>query len=582
LLPLALAFSLLASCGLSGDSDDDASGGDDTNEAATEPLSTPIRISFGDKWVEVTRSELGLTTAGAPTALAADELADHVRDLTATGRLPVDARVEYTGTSFEAVDGVGGQEPDLTELARRLVAASEDGTGTVEVPFSPVEPELSLSRAQDVADMLNTRAGDGITVSVGAETATLPLSLIGPATEITLGLTDWDLDIRWDEIADGIAARFPNVGAPGGEAIFAIEEDDDGENVVVIIPGAPATVCCDAASVDRLKQALRVDLEVARLTLARVDGERGQQWAEEQGVVELIGSFTTSYTPGQNRVTNIRRIAELTQGVLIEPGETFSLNAHVGRRTTENGFVPAGTIVNGHLVDSVGGGISQFATTLFNASFFGGLEFGQYQSHSIYFSRYPYGREATISWPAPALEIVNPTPHAVLVWPTSTANSVTVDLYSTKLVEVEQTGQWENSIQAACTRVTTERTRTSIEDGTEVVDTVFATYRPEGIACDGTATEDPDAEQIEKLEDGEDPGFDDNPGDAGDDPADDPPAEDPPAEDPAAEDPPAEDPPAEDPPAEDPPAEDPPAEDPPAEDPPAEDPPAEDPPAEGE
>ncbi len=591
-LPLVLLlFSiLLASCGLSGDGDEDASpDGEDTSVDA-DPMDRTVRITFGEKWVEASRSELGLDTA-ALSRLSTDALIDRLDDLTVEGSEPIDATVEFDGSQFVAAGGVGGQEADLGALATAIVSASETGSN-VEVPFSPVAPEIPLARAQEIADELNERAGDGITVSVDSELGVLPMSLIGPATFVTVGLDDWSLEVRWDDIAEGVAERFPDVGQPGGEATFTVEyddEDDDDEGTVVIVPGAPATVCCDPVSVNRIEQALEIDLEVARLGLARVDGERGVSWAEEQGVIERVGSFTTSYTPGQNRVINIRRIAELTQGVLLEPGETFSLNDFVGRRTTENGFVPAGTIVNGHLVDSVGGGISQFATTIFNASFFAGLEFESYQSHSIYFSRYPYGREATISWPAPHLKIHNPTPHAVLIWPTSTTNSVTVDLYSTKWADVEQTGQWESTIQVACTRVTTERTRTMIEDGTEVVDTVFATYRPEGIACDGTETENPDEEQIEKLEDGEDPGFDDNPGDAGDDPVDeegggdgeDPPAEDPPAEDPPAEDPPAEDPPAEDPPAEDPPAEDPPAEDPPAEDPPAEDPPAEDPPADG-
>ena len=278
---------------------------------------------------------------------------------------------------------------------------------------------------------------------------------------------------------------------------------------------------------------------------------------------------------------------------MIEPGETFSLNEFVGRRTTEKGFVPAGTIVNGHLVDSVGGGISQFATTIFNAAFFAGLEFDSYQSHSIYFSRYPYGREATISWPAPNLEIRNPTPYGILVWPTSTASSVTVDLYSTKWVDVEQTGQSERAVGVACTRVTTERTRTSVDDGSEMTDTVFATYRPEGIACDGSETQNPNEEQIEDLENGEDPNFENgDPPDVGggdgvppdeqpppaDPPADDPPPADPPPEDPPPDDPPPEDPPPDDPPPEDPPPDDPPPDDPPPEDPPPADPPPEDPP----
>ena len=64
------------------------------------------------------------------------------------------------------------------------------------------------------------------------------------------------------------------------------------------------------------------------------------------------------------------------------------MNGHVGRRTTENGFVAAGAIRNGEHVSEVGGGVSQFATTLFNAAYFAGLDITTYQAHSEYFD-YP-------------------------------------------------------------------------------------------------------------------------------------------------------------------------------------------------
>ncbi len=111
-----------------------------------------------------------------------------------------------------------------------------------------------------------------------------------------------------------------------------------------------------------------------------------------------------------------------------------------------------------------------------------------YQSHSIYIDRYPYGREATVSFPAPDLEIINNTPYGVLLWPTTTADSITVRLYSTATVVGEQTGQTRTRVGSACTRVTTERTRTWVDDGRTETDSVIALYRPEGTACDGSST----------------------------------------------------------------------------------------------
>jgi vancomycin resistance protein YoaR len=127
--------------------------------------------------------------------------------------------------------------------------------------------------------------------------------------------------------------------------------------------------------------------------------------------------------------------------------------------------------------------VSQFATTMFNAAFFGGLDLVEYQAHTIYISRYPYGREATLSYPVPDLVVTNPTPYGILVWPTYTGSSITVTLYSSPWVTGDQTGQ-SRSPAGPCTRVTTERTRTWLIDGRQEVDTVSALYQPaEGVHC---------------------------------------------------------------------------------------------------
>jgi vancomycin resistance protein YoaR len=119
--------------------------------------------------------------------------------------------------------------------------------------------------------------------------------------------------------------------------------------------------------------------------------------------LEVVGQFTTHYRCCQPRVTNIKRAAQILDGQRIPSGGTFFLNAALGERTIARGFVPAPMISGGVFVDSVGGGISQVATTLYNAAFFAGLELVDHTPHSIYISRYPMGREATISWGGPEL-----------------------------------------------------------------------------------------------------------------------------------------------------------------------------------
>jgi vancomycin resistance protein YoaR len=112
------------------------------------------------------------------------------------------------------------------------------------------------------------------------------------------------------------------------------------------------------------------------------------------------------------------------------------------------------------------------------------MDFDEYRSHTLYFSRYPYGREATISSPAPDLVMTNTTDHPILIWTSYTDQSITVSMYSTKHVKIAELDQ-RTSRRGACTHVETDRQRT-YPDGRAVVDTFIADYRPaEGIDCNG-------------------------------------------------------------------------------------------------
>ena len=122
-------------------------------------------------------------------------------------------------------------------------------------------------------------------------------------------------------------------------------------------------------------------------------------------VPQLIGQFTTFHPCCESRVTNIHLMAATIDGMVVRPGRA-SINATVGERTSGKGYVPAPAIIGGEVYccdhpANIGGGVSQVATTLFNAVFFAGLEDVFHQPHSLYISRYPMGREATLGWTAP-------------------------------------------------------------------------------------------------------------------------------------------------------------------------------------
>ncbi|HEX7095915.1 MAG TPA: VanW family protein [Acidimicrobiales bacterium] len=392
-------------------------------------------------------------------------------------------RFEVRDGAIVAEGGTGGQvvERDAARVALMQAAARGDNPIRVEVTLTDAPPELSRQELLDLAAKANAATAGGIDVTVAGQVRRIEPEMLRSWLRPDVENRSFTVDTA-AAVAD-LGPLLPEVASEGSDAQFVVEND-----VPVIVGGDPATACCADDTGARILDALQSGRRDAQLALRETPRPRGRQWAESLGIKELVGEFTTRYQPGQPRVINIKRISELTRGVVIEPGQTFSINEFVGRRTVENGFVAAGSIQNGVFEDSVGGGISQYATTLFNAAFFAGLDFAEYQSHSIYISRYPYGREATVSYPKPDLKITNSTPYGVLLWPIATDNSITVKLFSTKWVTGEQTNQTSRKSGVACTRVVTERTRTYVDGRPPVVDEVVALYRPEGINCAGNPT----------------------------------------------------------------------------------------------
>ncbi|MDZ7733042.1 MAG: VanW family protein [Acidimicrobiia bacterium] len=128
-------------------------------------------------------------------------------------------------------------------------------------------------------------------------------------------------------------------------------------------PGPRRQLRCAEGSVDRVRAALEDGSDTVTLDLEVWEPARDTGRARELGIVEPVASFTTNHASGQSRVVNIQRMADIVRGAVIEPGETFSINEHVGRRTREKGFLPAGVIVRRRVRGGCRRRCSQFATT---------------------------------------------------------------------------------------------------------------------------------------------------------------------------------------------------------------------------
>ena len=193
--------------------------------------------------------------------------------------------------------------------------------------------------------------------------------------------------------------------------IEATYDVDTGNDRVTIIPSRYGTKL-DAPGVTESLLAAALGSGSGVFPVADADPPRfSTEDAEAYGPLKLLSKFTTN-TPGTNRVHNIHLIADSVDGVVTFPGGVFSLNAHAGKRTVEKGYLEDCAIVAGEIVceghpANIGGGVSQFATTLYNAGFFACLEDAEHRPHSLYFDRYPEAREATLGFPNPDVKIGN-------------------------------------------------------------------------------------------------------------------------------------------------------------------------------
>jgi vancomycin resistance protein YoaR len=390
---------------------------------------------------------------------------------------PVEPAVVGSEDGIGVRQGKPGSGLSIDEVAAALHDGARHAKGTIEVDVEPIPlaPRFTLAQAERLARRARRITDTSLSVSAGSDSAELSPRVLRSWVRST---DDLKLTLDHDAALRDLGRTLTVASVEPVDATVRIA---DGHPVVV--PAVTGTRCCSDAAPDRILAALQHPPSTPlSLPLTVKEPDRTTEEVESLRITEVIGTFTTRHQRGQPRVTNIHHIADTVNGTIIEPGKRLSINELVGERTTEKGYVVDHAISNGKFIETVGGGVSQFATTLFNAAFFGGLDIPVYQSHSLYISRYPYGREATLSWPKPDLVIHNTTPYGVLIEASYTSSSVTVTLWSTRFATGEQTNQ-SQAPSGNCTRVTTERTRTYV-DGHTTIDHVYATYRPEeGAQC---------------------------------------------------------------------------------------------------
>jgi hypothetical protein len=336
-----------------------------------------------------------------------------------------------------------GRTADRPALQTQLIAALRAGRPQLKAPLHSTRV-ASLATVQRVgrdaedylAQPLTLTGLGGAPVLVTADRLAPILRLRasrGDRTQVRLGSDEAELRKLVAGIADARdrPARSAQLSAPARGAILEGKGAESWRprkaDVRVTREARTGRTVQRERALEAIATAIRTGRHRAKLPVTTATPKVSAKAA--RSIDSLIGTFTTRYEAGQPRVTNIRRMARTVDGTLIAPGAQFSLNGIVGQRTEQGGYVKAPYIADGKIVPSVGGGVSQFSTTMYNAAYFAGLKVDTHQPHSLYISRYPPGREATLNYPDIDLKWTNDTQAPILVRTFTDEGSVTVSLF---------------------------------------------------------------------------------------------------------------------------------------------------------
>ncbi|MFD9702629.1 VanW family protein [Lentzea sp. NPDC059081] len=398
------------------------------NRAGSQPLSPITRVTsfFTSHEVGVATKADDAKVSGALEALRPK--LDHE---------PIEGSIKFEGAKPVAVDPHDGQKLKAEEAAGAVISNWASGS-PVDVPmdFTPVKTtKEGVEKALN--DVVKTAVSGPVKIKGEGKDADLNPEQIGA----TLAFAPGDggalnVAVNKDKLVEVAAPQLKDTVKQGKDAEIVFE-------------GGKPTV---KESVDGLDLDWDKNLQPYLDTLKKSDAREVKfeykhtpakvttEQANKMGIKEVIGEFQTGGFAAASGV-NIRVVAEKVNGAIVKPKETFSLNKYTGPRGTPQGYVEAGIIENGIPGMAVGGGISQFATTLYNASYYAGMKDAGHKEHSYWITRYPKGREATVFMDGAGNSLIdiaftNPDDTGVAIQTIWTGSTITIRLWGTKNYDV--------------------------------------------------------------------------------------------------------------------------------------------------
>jgi vancomycin resistance protein YoaR len=419
-------------------------------EAQLKPVDAGLTVDYaksvdaagGGKSLNPTRM---LKTLTGGSAIDAVVVVDQAKLQAGVGQLsktfnhePVDAAVAYRGTKIKQKNAREGVALRQDAAAATITSGFLKVTGPIALPADITQPAITDEEAGKVVDTFAKPAIASpikVNISGAGSFEVSPKVLAG---SISFRPQDGNIQPVLDE------KKLRRKADPAIDKVKLVEPRNATVRLVNGKPKVIPAVNGTTVTADNLKKAVEPVLikpAAERKVNVQLTGAKAKfstADAAKLRIKQVTGQFTTSFPYLPYRNINIGRAAALINGTVLKPGEIFSLNQIVGERTKANGFTEGYIIKDGRFRKDLGGGVSQSATTTFNAMFFAGLKDIEHKPHGLFIDRYPPGREATVAWPSLDLKFQNDTKYGVLVQAyivkgtPSNRGSITVRMWSTK------------------------------------------------------------------------------------------------------------------------------------------------------
>lgn len=316
------------------------------------------------------------------------------------------------GLEPEIVPGQAGRRLDQ-EGAETVLLHALAGFERAETPLPVATDAPSVTRetlapvaaqARTVLSAPVELTTSGVSMEIQPrQTARLLVLPSDGATE--LGIKRGAAKRRFDNFARGLAREPRN-------ADFAVRANGE----VRVVPSRPGRRLDVAATSSAfLEAASRPTGRSAEVVVSNAAPSLTTREARALEIDRQLGSYASLYSGTADRIQNLQRGVSLLDGARIAPGAVWSFNEQVGPRTVERGFRSAPVIMNGEYEEGIGGGVSQIATTVFNAAWESGIKVAERTAHALYISRYPTGRDATVNYPDVDLKLRNDTNRWIVI-----------------------------------------------------------------------------------------------------------------------------------------------------------------------